>query len=44
MNNRTLLLVALLGGVLVLLAVHKRLPGVFLLPLVVPLFWNRRKE
>ena len=44
MNNRTLLLIALLGGVLVLLAVHKGLPVVLFLPLVIPLLWNGRKE
>lgn len=44
MNNRTLLLIVLISGILVVLALQKGLPVVLFLPLVVPLLWSGRKE
>ena len=44
MNNRTVLLLVVLGGVLALLAACSGLPFVLFLPLVIPLFWCGRKE
>lgn len=43
-NNRTVLLLLVLGGVMALLAACSGLPFVLFLPLVIPLFWCGRKE